>query len=674
MSILVGIDFGTTNTVISVFENNKVKILHDSIYHTIPSKIGFIDNNIYCGNYIPINCSNIIHSFKVTIISNDMKYTHMDLLIIFFQHIKSIICNNLSLSDIQTIKCVITVPSNFNDIQRELIKQCFNYVKLNVIRIINEPSAAALAYGLNYSTKENEKILVIDTGGGTMDFTILQKTDLFFEVIHSEGLNTMGGNNFTEVILKDNKKLTWNQAQMIKEKLTYLENYEISISEEKYSLSRSRFENLCSDLIKKVEETLTNITNEYSDIDYVILVGGTSRIPILQSTIKYVCGMKPWIHPSLETVVAEGAGLYCGIIENKFTTNNDVILMDVLPLSLGVELVDGTYSIIIPKNTPLPVKRSQKYTTESNEKSINIKVYQGERKIASKNFLIGEFIFDKVTMGGVPIIEISFKVDLNSIINVIVVDKKSGIEKSIIIKDIPAIDSENINKIIETAVKLDDMDMNEMIRNQNIYLIRSHIEKALINLSINNLINENDKEKMLLYFKTIEETCDNMNNLQLIDTLTELQDKYSILGSAHINEVEENTVDNFLYQEKKEELKCRVELLLAKNPSWEEFLTPVLNELTYTSCSFDYIVDKLKVLDEMETCNTDIKDYKMEVNNLCLYLKSQLEIGSINMGDNNILLITLINDTLLLLTENVDIDWKEQLYQFNKKCEEIYKK
>ena len=674
MSILVGIDFGTTNTVISVFENNKVKILHDSIYHTIPSKIGFIDNNIYCGNYIPINCSNIIHSFKVTIISNDIKYTHMDLLIIFFQHIKSIICNNLSLSDIQTIKCVITVPSNFNDIQRELIKQCFNYVKLNVIRIINEPSAAALAYGLNYSTKENEKILVIDTGGGTMDFTILQKTDLFFEVIHSEGLNTMGGNNFTEVILKDNKKLTWNQAQMIKEKLTYLENYEISISEEKYSLSRSRFENLCSDLIKKVEETLTNITNEYSDIDYVILVGGTSRIPILQSTIKYVCGMKPWIHPSLETVVAEGAGLYCGIIENKFTTNNDVILMDVLPLSLGVELVDGTYSIIIPKNTPLPVKRSQKYTTESNEKSINIKVYQGERKIASKNFLIGEFIFDKVTMGGVPIIEISFKVDLNSIINVIVVDKKSGIEKSIIIKDIPAIDSENINKIIETAVKLDDMDMNEMIRNQNIYLIRSHIEKALINLSINNLINENDKEKMLLYFKTIEETCDNMNNLQLIDTLTELQDKYSILGSAHINEVEENTVDNFLYQEKKEELKCRVELLLAKNPSWEEFLTPVLNELTYTSCSFDYIVDKLKVLDEMETCNTDIKDYKMEVNNLCLYLKSQLEIGSINMGDNNILLITLINDTLLLLTENVDIDWKEQLYQFNKKCEEIYKK
>jgi molecular chaperone DnaK len=679
---LVGIDFGTTNTVISIFENNKVKILNDSIYKTIPSKIGFMNNNIYCGNYIPVNCSNIIHSFKITIGSNekqhfivgDMKYTHMDLLIIFFQHIRSIICTNLSLCDMQSIRCVITVPSNFNDMQRELIKQCFNYVKLNVIRIINEPSAAALAYGLNHSSKENEKILVIDTGGGTMDFTILEKTDLFFEVIHSEGLNTMGGNNFTEVILKDNKELTWNQAQLIKEKLTYLENYEINISEKKYNLSRFRFENLCSELIKKVEEILTNITNEYNDIDYVVLVGGTSRIPILQSTIKYVCGMNPWIHPSLESVVAEGAGLYCGIIENKFTTNNDVILMDVLPLSLGVELVDGTYSIIIPKNTPLPVKRSQKYTTESNEKSINIKVYQGERKIASKNFLIGEFIFDKVTMGCIPIIEISFKVDLNSIINVTVVDKKSGIEKSIIIKDIPIIDIEHINKIIETAVKLDEMDMNEMIRNQNIYLIRSHIEKALINLSINNLINENDKDKMLLYFKTIEDSYDSMNNLQLIDTLTELQDKYSILGSAHINEVEENNVDNFLYQEKKEELKSRVELLLAKNPYWEEFLTPVLNELTYTSCSFDYIVDKLKVLDEMETCNTDEKDYKMEVNNLCLYLKSQIEIGSINMGDNNILLITLINDTLILLTENVDVDWKEQLEKFNKNCEEIYKK
>ena len=185
------------------------------------------------------------------------------------------------------------------------------------------------------------------------------------------------------------------------------------------------------------------IINNMPNINYIILVGGSSKIPILQSTIKRVTeslslsNIKQWIYPNLETVVAEGAGLYAGIIENKYTISDDVILMDVLPLSLGVELADGSYSIIIPKNTPLPVKRNQRYTTDSPcDTSIKVKIYQGERKIANKNFLIGEFIFDKVTAGGVPIIDIAFKINLNSIINVIITDRKSGIEKNILIKDL----------------------------------------------------------------------------------------------------------------------------------------------------------------------------------------------------------------------------------------------
>jgi molecular chaperone DnaK len=308
-----------------------------------------------------------------------------------------------------------------------------------------------------------------------MDFTILKKTDYFFEVINSFGLNDLGGNNFTQIILDDiirtnkleNTNTLWKQAQQIKEKLTYLDNYEIkSIN---YCLTKYKFENLAQKLIRKIEEATKDINN----INTIILVGGSSRIPVLQDTIKKkfkTC----WIYPNLEFVVAEGAGLYAGIIENKYTINEDIFLMDVLPLSLGVELVDGTFSIIIPKNTPLPIKKSQKYTTDSpSENSVKIKVYQGERKIANKNFLIGEFIFDKVSLGGVPIIEISFKVDLNSIITVIINDRKSGFEKNIIIKDIPKIDENEIEKIIEQSIKFNDIDDEELAKSQNIYLIKT---------------------------------------------------------------------------------------------------------------------------------------------------------------------------------------------------------
>ena len=205
--ILVGIDFGTTNTIISYFNNNKSTTILDGVFKTIPSKIAKYNNKFYCGNYIPVNCQNIIHSFKISIGENkifnfgdDIEYTHFDLLLIFFKHIKDLIFKSLKNN---SIKAVITVPSNFNDTQREIIKSAFENIKINIIRIINEPSAAALAYGLNYSSNLNDKILVIDTGGGTMDFTVLEKTDMFFQIIHSEGLNDLGGNNFTTLISND---------------------------------------------------------------------------------------------------------------------------------------------------------------------------------------------------------------------------------------------------------------------------------------------------------------------------------------------------------------------------------------------------------------------------------------------------------------------------------------
>jgi molecular chaperone DnaK len=703
--ILVGIDFGTTNTVITHFTNNKANILLDGIFKIIPSKIAKFNDKIYCGNYIPINASDIIHSFKISIGDNtifkfnsdNITYSHYDLLVIFFKHLTEIIYQNLK-DNTLLIKAVITVPSNFNDNQREIIRSAYQAVGIKVIRIINEPSAAALAYGLSHSSGELEEILVIDTGGGTMDFTILQKLDTFFEVIHSEGLNDLGGNNFTKLIaddiirvnnlkeLKINDTILWNQSQKIKEKLTYLDSYEININnlidkKINYNLTKAKFENLSNELIKKVENTLKNIFESHKNINWVILVGGTSRIPILQKTIKEITNKNPWIHPNLESVVSEGAGLYAGIIENKYQTNDGVVLMDVLPLSLGIELADGSYSIIIPKNTPLPVKRSQKYTTDSpGDTSIKIKVYQGERMIANKNFLIGEFIFDKVSAGGVPIIEIAFKVDLNSIINIIIIDRKSGVEKNILVKDIPQINSDDIDKIITQANSLADTDEAELIKNQNIYLIKTHIENSLINLQINDLINETDKNEMLDKFKQIEDNLETMNNFQLIETLNSLQESYALIGSV-IPDYEEQSddkmdgIEKLFYNDRKQELKNRIGILLAKNPEWSEFLDPVLEEISYENISIDYINEKLSLLEQLEEDNenTDNRDYKQELNNLCMYLKSETESGNIDLGDKNMILFELINYNINLLKENsIEINWKEQLEILNKKCEDIY--
>jgi molecular chaperone DnaK len=439
-------------------------------------------------------------------------------------------------------------------------------------------------------------------------------------------------------------------------------------------LNKTRFENLSNPLIEKMGNVLENIMANYntekSRINYVILVGGTSRIPILHETIKKITKMTPWIHPNLETVVSEGAGLYCGIIENKFTLTEDVVLLDVVPLSLGVELVDGTYSVIIPKNTPLPVKRNQRYTTDSpSDSTIKIKIYQGERIIANKNSLIGEFIFDKVSMGGVPIIDISFKVDMNSIINVTVIDRKSGIEKTILIKDIPTIESSMIDKLLEQANAMNSSDQEELGKAQNIYLIRTHIENALINLQVNNIIDINDKNDMIQYFNKIEEGINEMNNLQLVEILNEMTSKYSVLGNAMIDNDEPiMEIDKMFFEERKRELKNRIDLLLIKNPKLDEFLNPVLEQLSYNTVTEEYVKDKLEFCSELDS-EQNTRDYKMELNNLCLYLKNEIECGNMN-GES--LLIELINSRLDMILHSTNIDWEEQINIFNKKCEEIY--
>lgn len=671
MDLILGIDFGTTNTVISYFENNKPNILYDGIYKSIKSKIGIKNDQYSFGNSVSLNSDKIIHSFKIKLENLDNE------LLLFFDYLKRIIYKKFPNYNLKT---VITVPSNFNDLQREIIRKNFINAGFDVIRIINEPSAAALAYGLTKTGIDEEKILVLDIGGGTLDLTILLKDEGFFEVIHSVGLNDLGGNNFTQVIydaiLKqykdfDDHNQLWYACQNAKEKLSWVDNYEIKLPNLIYNVNIKKFENLCNPLIEKLEILLNDIKNKYNDINYIIMVGNTSKIPLIKVIVEQIFNISPWLHPNLESVVAEGACLYGAILENVYKSDHNVVLVDVLPLSLGVETADGNFSVIIPKDTPLPVKRKQKYTTDNpSENSVKIKVYQGERIIANKNTLIGEFVFDKISTGGTPQIEIIFKVDSNSIITVTVIDKKSEIEKNILIKDIPKLDYEEVNNIIKLANRSNELDQEEITLQNRIYLLNTKIEIAMNNIKLNHLLEEDKKQELLNELCLIESKINDANNTILLNLLAEIDDKFTNWVQNNvcedINEI--NDMEKLMIMELKDELHNKVIFLLTKNPEWEEYLNPIIEKLTLTNVTLEYLQDKLETIKELD--DEEVVSYKDQLNNLCLFIKTQIEEGTINIDNSELSkLIDLVNDSLELLENNIEIDWEIKLNDFNQQCE-----
>lgn len=488
-NIIIGIDLGTTNSCVSVMENGKPKILETPEgKRTIPSVVAFKGDEIVVGDVAKrqlVTNKNTIHSIKrlmgtkETVEINGKKYTPEEISAQILSYIKK--CAEEKLGK-KIDKAVITVPAYFNDAQRNATKNAGKIAGLNVERIINEPTAAALAYGIDKSQTEH-KILVYDLGGGTFDVSILEIADGTFEVISTSGDNHLGGDDWDQKIIdwiiqevKSKEKVDLSKDKMAMQRLKdAAEKAKIDLSAQKeveinlpfismsesgplnvdLKLTRAKFEDLTKDLlqrtIKPVEDALKEAKLSPSDIHKVLLVGGSTRMPAVEELVKQKLGRTPDKTINPDEVVAQGASIQGGVLMGDV---KDILLLDVTPLTLSIETMGGISTPLIKRNSTIPISKSQVFSTAvDNQPAVDVHVLQGERQMAADNKSLGRFILDGIEKAprGVPQIEITFSIDANGILNVKAVDKKSNKEANITIKDSSGLSQDEIDRMIKEA-------------------------------------------------------------------------------------------------------------------------------------------------------------------------------------------------------------------------------